>query len=189
MELIKTDFITTDYWGTILNCLTPANALVCEIALQTGWRIDDCLSLESKALEKAIEKGTTSITIIEQKTNKKSTKRLSKSLFSALMEQKGVIFVFQGRDNIYQHRTRQAVWADLKRARKALRIKENLAPHSLRKAYAVDMLQSGKDLDKIQKALNHTHQSDTLIYALADTYTQLKLKNGYRPPHKRKKIK
>lgn len=174
----KTDFIDKDLWGCIMQCLTPSNALCCELALQTGWRIDDCLALTAEALEKAKEKGSTTITITEQKTQKKSRKRLTKALFDTLYAQKGAVFVFEGRDNICNHRTRQAVWTDLKRARKALRLKQNISPHSTRKGYAVDMLQSGKGLDKVQKALNHSHESDTLIYALADTYTALKLRSA-----------
>lgn len=171
---MKTDFINKDMWGAIMCCLTPSNALVCELALQTGWRIDDCLSLRSSALQEAREAGKTSITIYEAKTGKKSTKRISKSLFDSLCAEMGEYFVFQGRDCKLQHRTRQAVYMDLKRARKALRIKENLAPHTMRKAYAVDLLQQTGSLDKVQRALNHSHEEDTIIYALADTYTQLK---------------
>ena len=176
---MKTDFIDKDLWGAILCCLTPSNALVCELALQTGWRIDDCLALRSSALEEAREKEKTSITIIEQKTRKKSTKRISKKLFDKLCAEMGEYYVFQGRDCKLQHRSRQAVYLDLKRARKALRIKDNLAPHSMRKIYAVDLLAQSGDLDKVQKALNHSHESDTLIYALADTYTQLKRRNAH----------
>ncbi len=179
-DRIKTDFIDRDLWACMMQCLTPTNALVCELALQTGWRIDDCLSLTSEALQDAEKKGTTSITIIEKKTQKKSRKRLSKALFDRLYAQKGSIYVFEGRDDICSHRTRQAVWADLKRARRALRLKQNIAPHSTRKAYAVDLLQNGNDLDKVQLALNHSHDSDTLIYALADTYTALKMRSKAR---------
>ncbi len=163
-----------------MQCLTPSNALVCELALQTGWRIDDCLALASKKLSEAEKRGNTVITIIEQKTQKKSRKRLSKALFDRLNAQKGAVFVFEGRDDICTHRTRQAVWADLKRARKALRLKQNIGPHSARKGYAVDLLQSSSDLDKVQRALNHSHESDTLIYALADTYTALKLRSAVK---------
>lgn len=94
--------------------------------------------------------------------------------------------MFEGRDDITRHRTRQAVWADLKRARKALRLKQNVAPHSARKGYAVDLLQRGGELDKVQRALNHSHESDTLIYALADTYTALKLRSAAKAAQTRK---
>lgn len=175
---MKTDFIDCDLWGSIMHCLTPTNALVCELALQTGWRIDDCLSLTSEALQEADKRGNTILTIIEQKTQKKSRKRLTKSLFERLIRQSGVIYVFEGRDDITRHRTRQAVWYDLKRARKALRLKQNLAPHTTRKCYAVDLLHNCNELDKVQKALNHNYESDTLIYALSDTYTQLKIRSA-----------
>lgn len=167
-----------------MQCLTPENALVCELALQTGWRIDDCLRLRSEDLKKSKNKAQHYVTITEEKTGKKSTKRLSNSLFERLNTNKGAVFVFQGRDDITKHRTRQAVWTDLKRARKALRLKPNLSPHSTRKSYAVDLLQkSGGDLDKVQRALNHCKQSDTLIYALADTYTALKSRARAKNAH------
>lgn len=137
----------------------------------------------------AERRGTTTITIIEHKTQKKSRKRLSKALFDRLNAQKGAVFVFEGRDDICKHRTRQAVWADLKRARKALRLKQNVAPHSARKGYAVDLLQRGGEIDKVQRALNHSHESDTLIYALADTYTALKLRSAAKAARTRKTLK
>lgn len=169
-----------------MQCLTPDNALVCELALQTGWRIDDCLRLQSAALEQSASKTQHYITIIEEKTGKKSKKRLSKSLFDRLNANKGVYYVFQGRDDITKHRTRQAVWNDLKRARRALRLSANLSPHSLRKSYAVDMLKTSGDLDKVQRALNHSKQCDTLIYALADTYTRVEWRAKARHARLRK---
>lgn len=48
---------------------------------------------------------------------------------------------------------------------------ENLGPHSARKIFAVDLYHRTGDLEAVRKALNHTDQAVTLVYALADQLT------------------
>lgn len=66
-----------------------------------------------------------------------------------------------------QHRTRQAVWADVKRAAKAFRIRQNVAPHSFRKVYAVELLRRCGDVKRVQRALNHSDCATTMVYVMA----------------------
>ena len=57
---------------------------------------------------------------------------------------------------------------DVKRAAKAFRLPQNVAPHSLRKLYAVDLLnRCGGNLGRVQRALNHSDAATTYIYAMA----------------------
>ena len=66
----------------------------------------------------------------------------------------------------------------MKRAAKALRLPQNVAPHSARKVFAVDLLAKYGDIDRVKRALNHSSESVTLIYAMADM--QLRAKNKRR---------
>lgn len=43
-----------------------------------------------------------------------------------------------------------------------------VGPHSLRKVYAVNLLQKYGDIQRVQRALNHSSPSVTMIYAMAD---------------------
>jgi len=147
----------------------PTNALVCEVCLATGLRIDDVLSIRTKELAQRM-------TITEQKTKKKKRVFLSADLYRRLLEQAGKYFVFEHRDDVRKHRTRQAVYSDLKRAAHCFRLKINLSPHSIRKTYAVELARHGKDIEQIRKALNHENEFTTLIYAFADAYTEQRLR-------------
>ncbi|MFQ7854073.1 MAG: tyrosine-type recombinase/integrase [Flavonifractor plautii] len=74
-------------------------------------------------------------------------------------------------------KTRQAVWADVKRAARAFRLPQNVAP-SLRKVYAVELLERYGDIQRVQRALNHSSIETTLIYAMADKLLDAKLKQA-----------
>ncbi|MGI5895761.1 MAG: tyrosine-type recombinase/integrase [Oscillospiraceae bacterium] len=65
-------------------------------------------------------------------------------------------------------RTWQAVWKDLNKVRKWMRLKVNLSPHSMRKIFAVDEFHKHNDLKRVQKLLNHSDEAVTMIYAMAD---------------------
>lgn len=85
-----------------------------------------------------------------------------------LQAQAGPVWVFSSPKDPQKHRTRQAVWWDVKRAAKAFRLPQNVAPHSLRKLYAVDLLnRCGGNLGRVQRALNHSDAATTHIYAMA----------------------
>ena len=46
---------------------------------------------------------------------------------------------------------------------------EVVAPHSMRKVYAVDLMRKYGDIAKVQKALAHDRIEVTMLYALADS--------------------
>ena len=98
---------------------------------------------------------------------------LPEPLLSDLRNHAGEYWVFPGR-NPRKHHTRQAVWKDVKRAAAAFRLPQNVAPHSFRKVYAVDLMQKYGDIEKVRRALNHNSESVTMIYALADLQLQAK---------------
>ena len=92
-----------------------------------------------------------------------------------MLAESGDFWVFPGR-NPRHPRTRQAVWADLKRAEKLFRLPQNVGTHSLRKVYAVELLRKYGDIERVRKTLNHKYRSTTLIYALADQLFEQKYK-------------
>lgn len=163
---IKTDYLKDEIFSSILMLLTKENRLAMKISLETGARIDDVLSLKTSQIQNK------PIIYIEKKTGKKRTLKVSKNTHKEMIENADVYYLFPNRRNSFKHRTRQAVWKDIKRAQKALRIKENLAPHSARKNYAVRLMKKYNSLEKVQKELNHSSPETTMIYALAQILTE-----------------
>ena len=143
----------------------PENRLVIELSMATGLRVSDCLAIRTDQLKAASAR---KITVKEQKTNKTRRIYIPKGLYERLIKSAGRIFVFEHRTDYKKHRTRQAVWKDVKRAAAALRIDENFTPHSARKIYAVELYEKTGDLAKVSEALKHSSVTVTMIYAMAN---------------------
>lgn len=162
---MRTDYITHEALEHVKAALTPENRLVIEVMEQTGLRVDDVLELQTQLLAPRMY-------VREKKTGKSRRIYLGNELVTRLRSQAGKIYVFEGRDDPKKHRTRQAVWKDIKRACKAFRFKGNFSSHSVRKTYAVDLMRRYKDIRKVQKVLGHDRPETTMIYALADMLTR-----------------
>ena len=122
----------------VLDLLTYENRLVLRVLLHTGLRIGDALALKPEQLKP-------NFWVTEQKTGKRKQVGLPGPLLDDLREASGQYWVFPGADP-RKHRSRQAVWKDVKRASSALRLTQNVAPHSARKVYAVDLLKKYGDI-------------------------------------------
>ena len=157
---MTTEYLLQREVDNILAVLTPGNALVMRVALHTGLRVGDVLSLKTEQLQSRFW-------ITESKTGKRRQIGLPQPLLDDLKKSAGEYWVFPGA-NPLKHRTRQAVWKDVKRAAHAFRIPQNAAPHSARKVFAVDLMQKYGDIERVKRVLNHSSVSVTLIYALAD---------------------
>ena len=174
---MTTEYLLDKEVEHVLAALTPSNALVCQVSLHTGLRIGDVLSLTREQLRPRFW-------VTESKTGKKKYVGLPEGLRVALHKNwiacgKGK-WLFPGRDP-RQHRTRQAVWKDVKRAAEAFRLNQNVAPHSFRKVYAVDLMEQYGDIEKVRRALNHSNEAVTMIYAMAAERLQAKqLRKVYR---------
>lgn len=144
----------------VFAALTPSNALVCRVCLLTGLRVGDVVSIKTAELGRQFY-------VTEAKTKKRRRVNLSAELLDAVREQAGEVWAFPGRKP-GTHRTRQAVWTDVKRAARAFRLKQNVTPHSFRKVYAVEMMKKYGDIDRVKRALNHNDVATTLIYVLAE---------------------
>lgn len=139
--------------------LTPSNALVCQVSLHTGLRVGDVLNLKKEQIKPRFW-------VTEQKTKKRRMVGLPEPLRAAILRQAGKVWAFPGRSG-ERHRTRQAVWKDVKRAAKMFRLDQNVAPHSFRKVYAVDLFEKYGDIKAVQRALNHSNETTTILYACA----------------------
>lgn len=165
---MTTEYLLEKELEHVLAALTPSNRLVCEVALHTGLRIGDVLKLKTAQIR-------TKFWITEAKTGKRRMVGLPEALCKRIKEQAGGTWAFPGRFDD-KPRTRQAVWADVKRAAKAFRLPENVAPHSLRKVYAVRLMEKYNDIEKVRRALNHGSATTTRIYAMADALLDARLR-------------
>ena len=156
----------------VLAALTPANRLVCRVCVSTGLRVGDVVQLRTDQLKPQFW-------ITEQKTGKRRRVNLATPLLKELLEQAGRVWVFESARGPDKHRTRQAVWRDVKRAAKAFRLPQNVGVHSLRKVYAVEQLRKTKgNVARVQRALNHSDAATTMVYAMA--YQLYEAKYGQR---------
>lgn len=160
-EPLKTAFLLDAQLDRVLGLLMPQNRLIMEICLHTGLRIGDVVALQAAQIN-------TKFWITESKTGKRRQVGLTKPLVYRIRAQAGPFWAFPSPQKPGAHKTRQAVWADVKRAAKACRLPQNVAPHSVRKVYAVKLLEKYGDIGKVQRALNHSSVAVTLIYAMAD---------------------
>lgn len=169
---MKTEYLLHREVGHVLAALTPSNRLVCEVMLHTGLRVGDVLALRAQDLAPRMW-------VVESKTGKRKQVGLPGPLLARVRGQAGDVWAFPGRDP-GKHRTRQAVWADIKRASKAFRLTQNVGTHSLRKVYAVELMDKYGDIDRVRRALNHGSVTTTLIYAMADRLLQARGCRGGR---------
>lgn len=170
MTRTKTEYLLNREVDFVLAALTPKNALIMRTALHTGLRIGDVLSIKTDQLRSRFW-------VTESKTGKRRQIGLPEPLLSDIKNQAGKEWAFEGRTT-GRPQTRQAVWKDVKRAAAALRLPQNVGPHSARKVYAVELLSKYGDIERVRRALNHSSYAITMIYAMADK--QLESKNKRR---------
>ena len=160
---MRTNWVPKGEMIHILAGLQAENRLACEISLATGLRINDVLALKTIKVKKQ------RFTIREEKTGKTRFIRLPAELQKRCLMCCGQHYVFEGRLNGRTHRTRQAVFKDLKKVAAAFGLKKNIAPHSLRKIFAVEEFEKcGGNLKKDQKLLNHDSEAVTMLYAMSN---------------------
>lgn len=167
---MKTEYLLNREVDFVLAALTPKNALIMRTALHTGLRIGDVLSLKTDQLQSRFW-------VTESKTGKRRQIGLPEPLLSDIKNQAGGEWAFESKST-GRPQTRQAVWKDVKRAAAALRLPQNIGPHSARKVYAVELLAKYGDIERVRRALNHSSYAITMIYAMADK--QLESKNKRR---------
>lgn len=162
---MTTDYLLHKEVDGVLSLLTEGNRLACAVALQTGLRIGDVLSLRREQIAPRMW-------VTESKTGKRRQVGMPTELANEVLRYSESVsrsspWAFPGRKPT-EHRTRQAVWKDVKRAASSMRLRTNAGPHSFRKIYAVRLLQEYGDIERVRRALKHDRQTTTMIYAMAD---------------------
>ena len=152
---MKSAWVSDDVMSHILAALTKENRLAVLVSLTTGLRISDVLGLRTDQLRKKF-------------TLKRKLVTLSDKLLNELIAIAGPVFVFEHRCDPRRHRTRQAVYKDVRRAARAFRIDVRVSVHSARKIYAVKQYKRTCSIQRVQELLNHSSEAVTMVYALAD---------------------
>lgn len=163
---MTTEYLLERELDHVFAALMPQNELIMRTVLHTGLRISDVLELRTAQLRP-------SMWVVEKKTGKRHRCGLPQPLLNRILEQAGEEWAFPG-TRPGTHKTRQAVWADVKRAAKAFRFDANIGTHSFRKVYAVRLLRRYGDIKRVQKAMAHGSPSVTAIYAMADALLEAK---------------
>lgn len=156
---MRTTSLDVTSWAVLERLLMPANALAVEVMLRTGLRVSDVLGIRTEQLKPRF-------TVSESKTGKRKRVYIGAALCDRLRAQAGTVYVFEGAKGADTHRTRQAVWHDVKRAAKAMRLSGCIAPHSCRKSYAVDEFRKSGDVRAVQSKLAHDRIETTVLYLL-----------------------
>lgn len=163
-RIMRTDYLNPQIYNRLYAVMTYDNVLALRISLETGLRIDDVLSIRTEQIKGRTIRGTA------EKTGKPYKKAISADLASRLRSLNRQGYIFPHRTKKNAHRTRQAVWANMKKAADLLGVKLNAAPHSARKTYAVELL-NDKGIDAVQKELQHDRISTTMLYAFSNLLT------------------
>jgi len=165
---MRSEWVDGDTMALVLAAMMPGNALAVECSLVTGLRIDDVLALHTETVRR-----TARPYVRDSKTGKTHRVYLPRELRERMLAQAGRVYVWEHRTDWTRHRTRQAVYKDMRQAAGVFerngRLGAHVSPHSARKCAAVRAYQRG-GLDAAAALLNHDegHPLVTMVYALAD---------------------
>lgn len=165
---MRSEWVEDDTMRLILAAMMPANGLAVEVSLYTGLRIDDVLTLKTDTVRRSARPY-----VQDSKTGKTHRIYLPAELRQRMLAQAGKLYVWQHRTDWTRHRTRQAVYKDMRHAaavyERTGRLRAHVSPHSARKVAAVRAYKRG-GLDAAAALLCHDtgHPLVTLLYALSD---------------------
>lgn len=164
------DYITDEQALELVRKLSPANRLVCEIMYVTGMRVGDVCALKRGDIERAMQTGF--ITVTEQKTGKKRSAKADRKLLEKALVLAGEENVFPNQRDKRRHRTRNAVWNQVRK--QAHQPGLTITPHSFRKNYAVRKFRETGDIEKVRRMMGHDNISTTILYVTSDIITNAK---------------
>lgn len=167
---MRSEYVDTAIFYAIIEELTYPNKLAMLTSLKTGLRIDDVLGLKKDKLH-------VRLFVKEKKTGKYKRCYLGKQLYADLYNfaysseytVRRSPFVFPHRTRTDRHRTRQAVYRDVRRAVERLKLSGAISPHTARKCAAVREFKKNFRVEDVRRFLNHDNELTTLLYALSDS--------------------
>lgn len=165
---VRSEWVDGDTLALVLAAMMPGNALAVECSFATGLRIDDVLALKTETVRR-----TARPYVRDSKTGKTHRVYLPRELRERMLAQAGRVYVWEHRTDWTRHKTRQAVYKDMRHAAAVFerngRLGAHVSPHSARKCAAVRAYNRG-GLDAAAALLNHDegHPLVTLLYALSD---------------------
>lgn len=168
MVILRADYVNPAVLRFLMGYMQPDNALAVEVSLQTGLRIDDVLSAPVSALNGRV------LSVTEKKTGKAAKKSVDGATAQRLRSNADLAYLFPSRKRGKKktdHKTRQAVYADLRKAAQRAGVIAHVSPHSARKCYAVGVYHDG-GLPAVKKALNHDRELTSMIYAYSDQLSE-----------------
>lgn len=168
---LRSTWIDTPTMRLILGAMMPENCLALEVSEATGLRISDVLSIKTDSVRQSARP-----TVQDSKTGKRHRIYIPVKLRARMLAQAGRVYVWPSRTKpLEQHRSRQAVYKDMRKAiavfRRNGRIEADShpSPHSARKRAAVRAYHHG-GLDEAARLLMHDRDDAvvTMLYALSD---------------------
>jgi integrase len=139
----------------------PKYRILWYVGSTTGLRVSDILDLRVKDIKK-------NITVIEKKTKKERTIKVSDTFIDEI-SQYATAFHLQPSDHLIPGRTRNKplnrvqAWRVIKQAAAEVGL-DGIGTHSMRKTFATDLFALSGDAAVVQKALNHKYIETTLSY-------------------------
>ena len=141
-----------------LACLTPVARLAWDVAIETGLRISDIITLKISDLAPIMH-------VRERKTGKIRKIYMSTQLRTRLTANAAKYhspYCFPGHSNGHIHR--DTIGRAIRHARADAQIDGIISMHSARKMYAIDLYAQYGDPDAVQSELGHEHLATTLLY-------------------------
>ena len=162
---MRSDYVEREALVLLFSAMTRENALAVRVSLLTGLRIGDVLALRPSDVS---DDGT--ISIVCQKTGKPFSGNVDAKTLRELRASSNSRWVFPSPVDGNKHRTRQAVWRNIKNAVARCGMRRNITPHTARKVYAVETFKK-RGLNAVQTELQHDRVTTSMLYAFADAIT------------------
>lgn len=157
---MRAEYINPNELSAICRYMQSDNALALKVASLSGLRISDVLKIRPSDIT------GTAVTYVAMKTGKQGTFKLPKKVIEQMFANSNNFWIFPGR-NPEQHKTRQAVYTDMIKARECAKVKTHVTPHSTRRLFAVEVA-NNEGIISAMKKLQHSNADITRLYIAKD---------------------
>lgn len=145
-------------------CKNNKHRAIISLMFDAGLRVSEVINLKLIDLDQS----NMLINIIQGKGRKDRKIKLSKFLLAILndyrLEYNPIIYLFNGQNNVVQYSVKSCQEV-VKQLTKKAGISKHFTPHKFRHGFAMNLLENGQDLSKIQNQMGHHSIKTTEIYA------------------------